>query len=135
MYDRCISSWMSTGSTRSPPAGGRTSVTLDPFSCCGERVSDVEESDVLRVSGDEAAPGLHVLSHEDAEELVRRCRVVQGYLQQDPVGRVHRRLPQLGRVHLAETLVARVRLVLGELLPRLEAGGDYPRPPPVGGRL
>src|SRR5512133_3569044 len=80
--------------------------------------SDVEEADVLGVAGDEAAAGLDVLTHEDAEQLVGSRGVVEGDLEQDPGLRVHRGLPQLGRVHLAEALEALDRVVLD-----LAAGG------------
>src|SRR5262245_2682383 len=45
-----------------------------------------------------------VLTHEDAEEPVRRGRVLERDAQQGPLLRVHRRLPQLRRVHLAQPL-------------------------------
>src|ERR671911_1624895 len=130
MYDRCISIWMSTGSTRSPPAGGRTSVTRVPFP--GPAGSDVEEADVLGVADDEAPPRLDVLTHEDAEQLVRRCSVVQGHLEQDPGGRVHRGLPQLLGIHLAQALVALDAALLGQLLAGLGAGLDQAVPLAVG---
>src|SRR4051794_15493614 len=122
MYDRCISTWMSTGSTRSPPPGGGvvTSTTRSRSSQVGGRgwlaPSDVQEADVLGVADDEAPPRLDVLTHEDAEQLVRRCGVVQGDLEQQPGRGVHRGLPQLLGVHLAEPLVPLDAALLGQLL-------------------
>src|SRR5688500_20399686 len=68
--------------------------------------SDVEEPDVLRVALDELAATVDVLTHELGEEDVGESRVLEGHLQQDPLRRVHRRVPELVVVHLAETLVA-----------------------------
>src|SRR3954452_24687631 len=137
MSERCISCWMSTGSIRSPlPAGGpagrvgsRVSVTKT-FFFYGERDggrrasrrSHVEEPDVLGVAGDERPARVDVLAHEDREQLVRGGGVVQGDPQQHPVARVHRRLPQLLGVHLAQALVALDALLLGQLLARRPAG-------------
>src|SRR3954463_2154759 len=94
--DRCMvaaTSWPPAGSRRELASGGGQG-----------GLSDVEEADVLRVAGDEAAAGVDVLAHQDAEQLVGGRGVLEGYLQQDPGLRVHRGLPQLGRVHLAEAL-------------------------------
>src|SRR5215204_6760746 len=138
MYDRCISIWMSTGSTRSPPSGGGvvTSTTRSRSSqVVGAGDSDVQEADVLGVADDETPPRLDVLAHQDAEQLVRRCRVVEGDLQQHPGGRVHGGFPQLLRVHLAKTLVALDAALLGQLLARLHAGLDEPVPLAVGVRV
>src|ERR1700733_15697439 len=120
---------MSTGAVRScPPSGGPiTSVTSQPLvqkdqTSSSERIRvsresfgyspsglpgnrlDVQEPHILRVPGNKGAAGLDVLTHEHAEQLVGLRRVVQGYLEQHPAGRVHRRLPQLLGVHLAEAL-------------------------------
>src|SRR4249920_1262538 len=111
---------MSTGSVRSPPlpagkAGSRVSVTKSSF----RAASDVEEANVLGVAGDERATRLDVLTHQDREQLIGGGGVVQRDLQEHPVGRVHRGLPQLRGVHLAEALVAPDALFLGQLLARL----------------
>src|SRR5215472_4974832 len=122
---------MSTGSVRPSPApasGVVTSVTarsspqaMPPASCGPSPPSrraasrppapgqpapflDVQEPDVLRVALDERAPGLDVLAHQHAEQLISLSRVVERYLLQHPAGRVHRGVPQLGRVHLAQSL-------------------------------
>src|SRR4051812_9246308 len=117
---------MSTGSTRScEPSGGRvTSVTWVPLLLVVRPVvrpvsyglsrrpqlvrypgmSDIEEANILGVALDERTPRLDVLAHEHGEQLVRLRRVVEGHLQQHPVGRVHGGIPQLGGVHLPETL-------------------------------
>src|SRR5260370_8708497 len=104
---------MSTGSVRSyPPSGGSvTSVTFSQSfnstveSAAGHAaLSDVQEPDVLRVAGNERAARLDVLAHQHAEQLVGLGRVVERDLEQDPLPRVHRGLPQFLRVHLAPAL-------------------------------
>src|SRR3954453_6416749 len=107
---------MSTGWMRSKPAGGSVMAVMK-VSAYSE--SDVEEPDVFGVADDEGPPGLDVLAHQHAEQLVRGGRVVEGDQPQDPVGRVHRGLPQLLGVHLAEALVALdpLGLLLGQLAP------------------
>src|SRR3954468_23270471 len=122
---------MSTGSVRSPPlpagkAGSRVSVTSSvPFAPPQtSRQSHIKKTDVLGVAGDERAARLHVFAHEDREQLVRGGGVVQRDLQEHPVGRVHRGLPQLLGVHLAEALVALDALFLRKLLARLAARLD-----------
>src|SRR6202012_2738970 len=142
---------MSTGSVRSCPGDGTpsvvTSVTFKslfsagrPDESPGRRArdpgpagpgyrSDVEEPDVLGVALDERTPGLDVFTHQHAEQLVRLGRVIQRHLKEPPVGRVHGGFPQLGRVHLTETLeplypVAGTRV----LLARRDAGLDQQVP-------
>src|SRR4026209_2236653 len=141
MYDRCISIWMSTGSTRSPPPGGgggtpstrsRSSQVMGTGQVSR---SDVQEADVLRVADDEAPSRLDVFSHEDAEQLVGCCRVVESHLEEQPGGRVHRGLPQLLGVHLAQALVALDATLLGQLLAGLDAGLDQAVPLAVGVRI
>src|SRR5258708_39655473 len=101
---------MSTGSVRScpppPPVASVTSVTFSSSSDCvlTPGRSDVEEPDVLGVTGDERATCLHVLAHQHGEQLVGLGRVVERDLAQDPLGGVHGGLPQLVGVHLAEAL-------------------------------
>ncbi|MBG9887331.1 hypothetical protein ABE10_12570, partial [Bacillus toyonensis] len=70
------------------------------------RGSDVQEADVLGVALDEGPSRLDVLSHQHAEDLVGRRGIVDGHLAERPRGVVHRRLPQLLGVHLAQALVA-----------------------------
>lgn len=76
-------------------------------------MSDVQEADVLGVALDETAPGLDVLAHQHREDLVRRGRIVDRDLLERAGLGVHRRLPQLLRVHLTETLIALHAAVLG----------------------
>src|ERR1700743_2813890 len=118
---------MSTGSVRSCPGDGTpsvvTSVTFKSLFSAGGRVahpatgrdlgpespsyrSDVEEPDVLGIALDERAPRLDVFTHQHAEQLVGLGRVVHRHLAQHTASRVHRGLPQLGRVHLAQALEA-----------------------------
>ena len=70
------------------------------------RRSDVEVGHAQRVVLDELAPRLHVVAHERREDLVGADRILDLHLQQDALGRVHRRLPELLGVHLAQPLVA-----------------------------
>src|SRR5262249_4398664 len=70
------------------------------------RGSDVEVAHVERVFLDELPPWLHLVAHEGGEDLVGLVRVLDLHLQQRARLGVHRRLPELRRVHLAETLVA-----------------------------
>src|SRR5690349_23726578 len=107
MNDRCISTSMPTGSTRS--CAGTSTTERQPL-------SDVQETNVLGVAHDEAAPRLDVLAHEHAEQLVRGSRVVERDLEQDALGRVHGGVPQLPGVHLAEALEALDPVVLVDLL-------------------
>src|SRR3954470_5337586 len=104
---------MSTGSTRSvAPSSGGSVVSVMCSSLDYEQLGiylfelNVKETNVFGVSRDEAAARLDVLAHQDGEQLVGGSRVVQGDLAQHPNRRVHRGLPQLLGVHLAETLVA-----------------------------
>src|SRR6266508_4359843 len=66
--------------------------------------SNIEEADVLGVGLDEQAARLDLVAHQHREEAVRRGRVFDVDANQQPARRIHRRLPQLRVVHLAETL-------------------------------
>src|SRR5688572_26575062 len=79
---------------------------------------DVEVHDVLRVLLDVLAAGADGLSHEDGKEGVRRGRILDRDLSQDPPRGVHRRFPKLLGVHFPEALVALVRDTLVPKLPR-----------------
>src|SRR5664279_877227 len=118
---------MSTGSMRSVSVIGGCSVTRCPYfpvllsvwrratvsfktlatrnPRCG-LLLDIKEANVAGVALDEAASTLHVLAHQDREDLVRGRGIVQGDLEQDAVMGVHRGLPQLLVIHLAQALVA-----------------------------
>src|SRR4030042_1430581 len=61
---------------------------------------------VQGVSVDEVAPGALLGPHGGWEDLVGPHRVLDAPLQQRPLFGIHRRLPELPRVHLAEALVA-----------------------------
>src|SRR5215218_10316538 len=71
----------------------------------GSITSDVKETHVLRVLLDEVAAALDVFAHQGREDLVGGGRVVHGDLQQGAGLGVHRGLPELLVVHLAEALV------------------------------
>src|SRR3954469_2228262 len=95
---------MSTGSMRSP-SGGKVSVILfQPYEWL-KLALNIKEAHVFGVAGDEAAPRLDVLAHQNREQLIRRGSIIQSDLTQDSHRRIHRGLPQLLGVHLAETLV------------------------------
>src|SRR5215831_1569037 len=68
--------------------------------------SNVEIADLERVLLDEVSTGLHEIAHENGEDLVGLDAVLDAYLEERASRRVHRRLPELLGVHLAEALVA-----------------------------
>src|SRR5919197_2682863 len=68
--------------------------------------SDIQESDVAGVLLDEGPPRLHLIAHQLREDLVGERRVLDVDPDQHPLRRIHRRLAELVRVHLAETLEA-----------------------------
>src|SRR5687767_6721647 len=88
---------MSIGSMR------RASTAITP-PLRGSRASYVDQADILGVVVNEVAPGLHVLTHQHREDAVRGDRVLHGDLEKRPLVRVHRGLPELLGVHLAEAL-------------------------------
>ena len=65
----------------------------------------IQVANLQRVRLDELPPRLDLVAHQDREDLVGLDDVVHPHLQQHPLVRVHRRLPELIGVHLAETLV------------------------------
>src|SRR6266850_1847979 len=89
--------------------------------CMSGKGSDVEVADALGVRLDELLAGFDVGSHQLLERVVDRGGVLDVDLEQNTRGRVHRRLPQLLCVHLAETLHARRLGVLAELPERFVA--------------
>src|SRR5207302_10408164 len=68
---------------------------------------DVQVAHGLRVRLDEALAGIHVVAHQDIEDLVGLDRILDLDSQQHPVLGIHGGFPELVGVHLAETLVAR----------------------------
>src|SRR3954469_13482297 len=113
MYERCISTWSSTGSIR-PPSGPGLSVGVSVTEVLSQ-VSDVEETDVFGVALDERPPLLDVLAHQDRENLGGLGRVLAGHLEPQPVVGVDRGVPQLAPVHLPEPLVALDGVLLRQL--------------------
>src|SRR3990172_3936114 len=75
-------------------------------------VLDVQVADAGGVGLDEGLARRHVVAHEVGEDGVCLHRVRDRHLQEDAPRRVHRRVPELVRVHLAEALVARGHLPL-----------------------
>src|SRR4051794_26309596 len=67
---------------------------------------DVEELDVLGVLLDELATRLDRVAHQHGERAVGGGRIFDVDAHQQTLGRIHRRLPELLRVHLAEALEA-----------------------------
>src|SRR4051794_27241745 len=90
--DRSISSWISMGSmpatavspSSSGGSGGFTSVMS------GVACSDVEESHVGGVGGDEVLAQLDVVAHEHGHHLVGERGLLDVDLEQRPLGGVHR---------------------------------------------
>ena len=60
----------------------------------------------MRIGRDEVPPRLDLVAHQNVEVLVGEQIVVELDLPEHTIGGVHRRLPELGRVHLSEPLVA-----------------------------
>ena len=71
------------------------------WSCRG---LNVEVDDVFGVFLDEFLSGLDVFTHEDGEDLVGSNGVVEGNPAQRSGFWIHGRLPELVRVHFAQTL-------------------------------
>src|SRR5688572_6054094 len=69
-------------------------------------ISDIEVRNELRVGLDEDATGFDFVAHERLEDLVRLEGVIHRHLEDGPCLGVHRGLPELVGIHLAETLVA-----------------------------
>src|SRR5213593_1910924 len=93
----CALSSMSVyGAARWRPAAGRASA----------RASDVEVFDVEGILLDELAARLHGIPHKNGEDLVRLDGVGDVDLEKAAGLGVHRGLPELRRVHLAQPLVA-----------------------------
>ena len=75
-------------------------------------------TDFLGVRLDELLARRNRAAHQHVEGLIGADAVFDLDLHQRPPGRVHRRVPELVRVHLAETLVALNLGPLAELLDR-----------------
>src|SRR3989344_47395 len=84
----------------------RTCSAARPTVCgsCGS--SDVEVLHFEGVLLDERSPGLHIVAHEQGEDLVSVHRVLDSHPYETPPLWVHGRLPELPGVHLAQSLVA-----------------------------
>ena len=70
---------------------------------------------VMRISLDELAAGRNLVAHQHREDAVGFGGVLDVHLAQDARVGVHRRLPQLVGVHLAETFVTLDVHALAEL--------------------
>src|SRR4030067_633294 len=98
-----------------------SSLSMGPPSRARPRAgsSDVEVQGLQGVRFDELLALVDLVAHEDGKNPVGLGGVDDGDLEEDPPLRVHRRLPELGRGHLAQALVA---LDVDALLPLLEEG-------------
>src|SRR2546422_5230846 len=96
MYERCISCSIVWTRMRVPGSCWASS---------GMVHLDVEVHDVLRVLLDILPARADGLAHQDGEQRVCRCRVLDRDLLQEPPGRIEGRLPKFVRVHLAQAFV------------------------------
>src|SRR5215218_5604236 len=71
-----------------------------------EKVSSIQVFHLSGVLFDEGFARLDLVAHQRGEQLISHRRRLDGDLQHRPVLRVHRRLPQLLRVHLRKALEA-----------------------------
>ena len=67
----------------------------------------VQVADVLGVRLDEALAGIHRIAHQHIEGAVGLGGIVHRHQQQGAVIGIHGGLPQLHRVHFAQTFVSR----------------------------
>src|SRR5688572_29369619 len=88
-----------------PPGAAPAAPPGAPFGDGTPGPSDIDAR-LHGVALDELPARLHRVAHQGDEDLVGEDGVVDGDLQQRARLRVHRGLPELLRVHLAETLVA-----------------------------
>src|SRR6266542_4297258 len=70
------------------------------------KMSDVEVRYELRVRFDERPARLDLVTHQRLEHLVGEDRVLDVHLEDRACLRIHRRRPELTRIHLSESLVA-----------------------------
>src|SRR3954463_5717142 len=68
--------------------------------------SDVEIAHVERVLFDELAPRLDQIAHQLREDAIGLFHLFDLHLEKVATLRIHRRLPELLRVHLAQAFVA-----------------------------
>src|SRR5215217_3556536 len=71
-----------------------------------EKVSSIQVFHLSGVLLDKLFARLYLVAHQRGEQLIRHRRRLDRDLEHRPVLRVHRRLPELLRVHLRETLEA-----------------------------
>src|SRR3954452_5965498 len=78
--------------------------------------SDIEEAHVLGVLLDELPTRLDLVAHQHGEDAIRYGGVLDLEAHQHPPRRIQRGVPELGGVHLAETLEASdLDALLGQL--------------------
>src|SRR4051812_11544235 len=66
---------------------------------------NVQIADGARVGLDELPARGHLVAHEHVKDFISHDRVLELHLQDSPGDRIHGGLPELLRVHLAETFV------------------------------
>src|SRR5438093_887094 len=99
------------------PAG---SLSTRPAPSGPPSISDIQVLHVKGVLLDELAARLDLVTHQPREPEVGGGRVLDVHADDHPPARVHCRLPELRRVHLAEALEARnLDPALGERQRRL----------------
>src|SRR5215472_5192668 len=81
-------------------------------------ISNVQVLDFACVFGDEELARLDFLAHENGERLVGSDGVIEQHLADEASLRIHRRLPQLLRIHLSKTLVLLDRVAVADLRDR-----------------
>ena len=55
---------------------------------------------------DEPLPRRHLITHQHAKDLISSCGIGNRHLAHDAVDWIHRRFPELLRVHFSQTFVA-----------------------------
>src|SRR5690242_5166550 len=121
---------------------GATSIRRPPIRTSATAGSDVKVAHLAGLGLDELLARLDPLAHELGEDLVGHRGVLDLDAEQGPCLRVHRRLPELVGVHLAEALEALDAGALGHLLEDplavllgLRVAGHLARGDPVERRL
>src|SRR3954447_17131590 len=94
------------GATSISMPDAESAITRAPRSTAGPRTSDVKVANLPGLGLDEVLPGRDLLAHEHREDGVRHRGVIDLRPEKRSGLRVHRRLPELVGIHLAEALEA-----------------------------
>ena len=76
---------------------------------------NIQVSDGFRVGLDELAAWIHRVAHQHVEGPIRLRRILHRDQEQGPVFGIHRRLPQLDRVHFAQAFITLHRCLVTDL--------------------